>query len=205
MVVALKLLTVFAPVSEVPPTELVVSKAPETDPVAALSPIVPPAVRPTFPPVASVLATFSAIFFPALTVMPPVVLLAAALSNTSLAAPVAVKPTVPEPFAVTPPPIVRVPALAVRLIAPLEPPVDTVPLVVKPVELLTVMPPPALLLAAKVSPPAAVFVIDTLPVPLFVNERFDAAVSSAFAAPMPVLAVAFNVPAVTSVAEAALP
>ena len=80
--------------------------------------------------------------WPAVTLIAPVVLVTAALINTSLAAPLAVRVTVPLPPAVTAVPIVSVP-LAVRLMLPLPPVVIvSVLVVIAPVLLTVTWPPP---------------------------------------------------------------
>ena len=205
--VALKLDTALLLPSVVPPFEFVVSNAPPIVPAPA-SLITPVAAvcaefSVTLPPVVT-LPAFSTMSRPAFTVIAPDVLLAVAFTSTSAVAPVAVRPTVPEPPAVTVLPTVRVPAFAVRLMAPLLP-VEIVPVLLSDVELLTVILPPLLLLAVTVKPPAAVFVTCTIPLVVLENPRFDTAVSSALAAPMPAAELRFRVPAETSVATAAWP
>jgi hypothetical protein len=127
--VALKLVTVFALFSVVPVAELVVSNAPLINPAPAslTSPAVP--VRLTLPAVLT-LPALSVTSRPAVAVIAPVPLETVAFTRTSLVAPVAVRPTVPAPPAVTSAPIVSVPLVAVRLMLPPEP-VVTAPLVVR--------------------------------------------------------------------------
>src|SRR5204863_470614 len=93
---AVKLPTAFAPPSVVPPTELVVSRP--LDARLPVSVIVPAEVA----------------------VIAPEVLLTALFTST-LPAVTVVRPTVPEPPAVTAAPVVRLPEVAVSAMVPLPP------------------------------------------------------------------------------------
>ena len=163
LLLALKLVTVLALVNVVPVAETVVSSAPLIKPAPASSIAPSVAVRETLPLVLR-LPAFNVTFSPATAEIAPDVLPTLALTRISLLVPVALKVTLPEPFAVTVLPSVSVPPVAVNEILPLDPvliapfvvnapvfvtatspvPVSLMPLTVKVVALLTrEMPPPA--------------------------------------------------------------
>jgi hypothetical protein len=173
--VALKLPTVFAFVSVVPPTELVVSKA--VVPNVPLPEIVPLDVA----------------------VIAPDVLLTAAFTARLFAAPVFARVTVPLPPAVTAAPIVSAPVVAVRLIVPLAA-VVIAPVVVRlPVFVTDTLPPPLSLIPVTVSVAA---VLVRLNAPLIVLVPWKVPTVFAPLSVVPFAEVVVNVPEVTETTPA---
>ena len=160
--VALKLVTVLALDKVVPVAETVVSSAPLIKPAPASSIAPSVAVRETLPLVL-MLPAFSVTLSPAEAEIAPDVLPTLALTRISLPVPVALKVTLPEPLAVTVPPNVSVPPVAVNEILPFDP-VLIAPLVVNaPVFVTATSPVPVSLIPVTVKG-AAVFVNEIPPV-----------------------------------------
>jgi hypothetical protein len=117
LLVAAKPVTVFAFVNAVPVAELVVSKPPfNKPPVASL--IVPAVPVKLIAPLVLMVAPVSVMLLPAVTDNAPEVLEIPALTNTLLVLPVAVRPTVPIPLALTVFATVIVPALVTETLPP---------------------------------------------------------------------------------------
>ena len=159
---ALKLVTVFALPNVVPVAELVVSKAPLIRPASASSIAPAVAVRETLPLVL-ILPAFSVTLSPAEAEIAPDVLPTLALTRISLPVPVALKVTLPEPFAVTVLPSVSVPPVAVNEILPLDP-VLIAPFVVNAPVFVTATSPVPVSLMPVIVKGAAVFVNEIPPV-----------------------------------------
>ena len=166
--VALKLATVLAAFSVVPPTELVVKRAPLKKPVP-VSATVPAAVKERLPELV-MLPELKEMLRPAVAEIAPEVLVTLAFTKISLLLPVATKVTVPEPPALMLLPSVCV-AFDVKLMLPLAA-VLIVPLVVMP-PVLPIMISPVFCAMPVIVSGVALFVREIFPAPVLVALKLD--------------------------------